>query len=422
MDMSQDTSYDRRNYSEPQGDETPRPRPAQPKIDTNPHVPAALPNTSEPLQQHSASTDNSLTSILQTPVESYVLYKEDRSPGKGKGLYASRDLAIGTRIMSHPPVIILPESDAYQTYHNPALIQRVIALPSDQLKTYLNLPVENRLMQNARSRTNAIPTAYQPFVIDMNSEDQARALAIWDTHSHLYPGAASRHRHILNFGFRMLNHSCTPNAVLSYNNETGMCTVQASKPIHKNEEIFIPYFDILRPHKEREAAAIKKGFVCLCRICHGYGGEGPARLGVQEDWRCVLTRRPLSAIARDEPTLASRFIFSRASAIANQYRKLEESVLARLMTLEMMDLVGDEMIACYTAGIRYAKMAGSVLRACEMASRRVYFAKLVRGAEHPDVVAYRKEWEALGRDARVEPGTFEQVVRAFELALKALGP
>ena len=60
----------------------------------------------------------------------------------------------------------------------------------------------------------------------------------------------------------LLNHSCKPNAIFSYDGET--INLRVAGVIQRDEEITISYCDHFQPREGREEAL---GFPCKCSIC-----------------------------------------------------------------------------------------------------------------------------------------------------------
>lgn len=73
-----------------------------------------------------------------------------------------------------------------------------------------------------------------------------------------------------------LNHACVPNAHHEWNDELGMETVHALRPIARGEELTISYLlPAGRPRDERQQMLSQQfGFVCGCALC---GLDGAAR-------------------------------------------------------------------------------------------------------------------------------------------------
>jgi hypothetical protein len=66
-----------------------------------------------------------------------------------------------------------------------------------------------------------------------------------------------------------IDHSCKPNAALSYNSSRGMWGVYAIEDIKKERRIKISFIDHTLPHDQRKAALLSKGVQnCQCMACN----------------------------------------------------------------------------------------------------------------------------------------------------------
>lgn len=65
----------------------------------------------------------------------------------------------------------------------------------------------------------------------------------------------------------VLNHSCEPNAEISFESGTNHATVRATRPIAAGEEVFISYVDSEDSLQERQEQLRDYGFVCECARC-----------------------------------------------------------------------------------------------------------------------------------------------------------
>ncbi|KZT40148.1 SET domain-containing protein [Sistotremastrum suecicum HHB10207 ss-3] len=64
-----------------------------------------------------------------------------------------------------------------------------------------------------------------------------------------------------------INHSCRPNALVSFHLDAFSFQVRAIRQIEEGEEIVIPYCDIMLPHKKRDAIFRNFHFECVCQSC-----------------------------------------------------------------------------------------------------------------------------------------------------------
>lgn len=200
------------------------------------------------------------------------VYKVRPSPGKGLGMFATRDIEQGERILEDEVLFIIPEGgseeqtidsvtsaydsltpdrkNAFLDLHNPD--------PSD-----LDLHILNRYCANAFELSN-LSEIYRPVM------------------SYVVCVEASR-----------INHSCAPNAYLDFNAFTYRATVHAIAGIPAEHEITVSYCS---PHYIREIRMgdlARYDFVCGCSVCQptaiGRRLEVERRL-MQETWLSLYDR------------------------------------------------------------------------------------------------------------------------------------
>ena len=71
-----------------------------------------------------------------------------------------------------------------------------------------------------------------------------------------------------------IDHSCRPNAALSYNSSRGKWTVYAIDNIKEDKRIKVSFIDHTLPFEERKAALLGKGIKnCQCMACKVSLGE-----------------------------------------------------------------------------------------------------------------------------------------------------
>jgi len=88
-----------------------------------------------------------------------------------------------------------------------------------------------------------------------------------------------------------LNHSCLPNAHVTFNQRIGQLTVHAMHDVLPAEEITFPYLgatSFYMPRERRQEGLRRWGFECACAACGG-GEEGERH----ERWRAMLLRNQL---------------------------------------------------------------------------------------------------------------------------------
>ncbi|KAL8959026.1 MAG: hypothetical protein Q9183_005716, partial [Haloplaca sp. 2 TL-2023] len=162
------------------------------------------------------------------------LYEVRRSRGKGVGMFATDDVVRGTRILAEKPLMRLGVNDidpvglfalgAYKAQLTPAERQKFLSLhcraerPADRvMDRFLSEPYCSDpagLDELSRVRRAFISNAFESDEGKMCGYVQAR-----------------------------INHSCTPNASLSFNGRTGHITLHAIKDVPAGSEYLVSYVD-----------------------------------------------------------------------------------------------------------------------------------------------------------------------------------
>ena len=63
------------------------------------------------------------------------------------------------------------------------------------------------------------------------------------------------------------NHSCVPNAQISFDNAQAQAICKALCPILPGEEVTISYIENNAPFEERQKLLLQYGFTCTCKKC-----------------------------------------------------------------------------------------------------------------------------------------------------------
>lgn len=197
---------------------------------------------------------------MQTPgqtsrdVEIRILSPES----KRVGVFATRDLDKGTRILTEKPLLV--------RHNNEDLEKQISALPPDVRRWYDTLEhisVPGKSAELSRFEHNSWPCP------DLGAD-------------------------VLFYLTARINHSCVPNAIQFFNPVLEMNTVQLAWAVKENDEITICYIEPSMAHWARSSALMRRwGFRCHCVICqnpdsHDWERE---RIGVLR--RCLLLGRPI---------------------------------------------------------------------------------------------------------------------------------
>ena len=168
------------------------------------------------------------------------------SPGKGIGVYATRNIESGDIILSEPPILSL----------TPPEFRDGVAYPLNDITIIL------------QSAFDALSPEKQAEVMSLHAyttaadKSEDKVLSILRSNAYttgnslgLFPKGAR------------INHSCRPNTSQFWDAQSERRIVYANRPIEEGEEIFATYIPLLYPHEARQRRLDQYGFKCTCSAC-----------------------------------------------------------------------------------------------------------------------------------------------------------
>ncbi|KAF8850985.1 SET domain-containing protein [Acephala macrosclerotiorum] len=163
-------------------------------------------------------------------------------PGKGNGLFATRELHRGDLILADTPVGIL-ESDAF----------------------LLDYPIGYRYLHTAFDR---LPDATKDLVMRTAAHSPGDPY-MERINTNAFAGDFEGKPHFLLYPeTSLMNHDCRPNTLYYHDTSTLIHATYASRTILPGEEITITYINILQPRSERRAVLKQTWqFDCQCSLC-----------------------------------------------------------------------------------------------------------------------------------------------------------
>ncbi|KII86621.1 hypothetical protein PLICRDRAFT_43257 [Plicaturopsis crispa FD-325 SS-3] len=174
--------------------------------------------------------------------------------GKGEGMIALREIALGEAIVVEYPIVSTPslmllDLETRATLHR-AMFDRVGATERAELYNLANSkPAEMCTREEGIVRTNGIG-------IDL----------------HVPPGMPKARNRASGVFLKTskCNHSCAPNAVWKWDLRTFTLTLSAVKPIRAGEEITVAYIGTLTKSRAERRAELQKSyqFHCECPACN----------------------------------------------------------------------------------------------------------------------------------------------------------
>lgn len=188
----------------------------------------------------SLEDDEFHTPIIGSNFDAPALYVIKQSPGKGLGMFATRMIPKGTRILAEKPVFSFakqPELSVSDPYGPNDISQAFDRLSSLEKLRYKSLHCPQR------SHCSNLVSIYEANCYEMG----------------LGSGIC--------FDAARINHSCIPNAHYSWNDRIERENVHAVKDIIKDEEITISYCSAMRTLKERKLELKPYVFACSCAAC-----------------------------------------------------------------------------------------------------------------------------------------------------------
>lgn len=205
-----------------------------------------------------SSNDLIRQSLSDTP----HLVTLDQVPSRGYTLRATRDITLGTLIISDAPLIIISSSadladivDAF-TRLSPVRKTRYLGLhnvPDRKREAILAQKLVARGYNDEQvTLMLAVASIFQKNAFNVDARDDN---GLPCTLRAVFPTVAR------------LNHSCLPNAHTYYNHQTNRMVVHATRPIRTEEEVLVSYFNTQMPRSDRRARAVRWDFECDCPAC-----------------------------------------------------------------------------------------------------------------------------------------------------------
>lgn len=183
-------------------------------------------------------------------------YVVKASPGKGRGIFATKHIAAGTTIFRDRVALSIPEDgpsireeDVVKGYHRLSKADQAQFLSLHDGKRHYN----NKIFRIWKGKYSSLDKA-----------NHVQWILTPDTANVFGTNGSTA----LYFEVSLINHACVPNAIFSPQDDHA--DVVALKPISKGQEIFISYnslFDNLIKRHRANALRLYYGFECTCSAC-----------------------------------------------------------------------------------------------------------------------------------------------------------
>ena len=268
--------------------------------------------TSSSAVSNFAMNHNSGNNDSNTP----PLFEIRPTPHAGLGLFATSPIPRGTRILSEPPLLALRPSQT-----DPSSIHTAfLALPAAAQATIIGLdavedaesgPFRAHIAELAAQREEhdtpdlqaALLAALEEFKVisvlrtnafnmrtEPEGEEETEGKGEGEGEREADEEADEPAVGLFPIAAR-LNHSCLPNAHVTFNQRIGQLTVHATRDVLPAEEITFSYLGTMSfymPRERRQEGLRRWGFECACAACGG-GEEGERH----ERRRAMLLRNQL---------------------------------------------------------------------------------------------------------------------------------
>ncbi|KAL8367683.1 hypothetical protein RB599_003534, partial [Gaeumannomyces hyphopodioides] len=232
-----------------------------------------------------------------------MLYEVRQTTDRGRGLFAIKDIAEGTRIILEKPLLVTSWTQDVEAMEI-AVALGLRVMSKEKLRQFLSLhngDGRKKYPFGGIMRTNALPCG-------VNGKMGGAYATI-----------------------SLINHSCQPNTHQSWNAEKEHETIHANRPIKAGEELTIAYY--LMGTTEARQAHLKAafGFMCTCPTC-----SKPEAARAESDERRKFIRDldykiGDSSRAKDEPERALADCAALERALYDEFEgRPDQAVLARL--------------------------------------------------------------------------------------------
>lgn len=189
----------------------------------------------------------------------------------GKGLYATVDIPVGTRLLVESPMVRLPQSPT--PFREFCQAARAMGSEMDGLRDLdcnarlLNENLPGNILSQIRSEDPQNP-------IDLRDDsvlNLVRLYAIYYTNAVKLTEDDEDAGTAVFCNFSHLSHSCRPNVFSIFSDKTNQQTVYAGCDIKAGQQILVSYFggheDFMTTKQRLEQTRRDWGFACSCDVC-----------------------------------------------------------------------------------------------------------------------------------------------------------
>ncbi|OCL01447.1 SET domain-containing protein [Glonium stellatum] len=183
-------------------------------------------------------------------------YEIKDSPGRGKGVFATKDILRGSLVVAEKPHMVVKGIDdigkVFGEFQNMPFKNQAIFMSLQGLPEHKAGVLSQAITPTSREDANAVFAKLAEF------------FAIWANNR--LPRANDMDK-VLHLEMCRMNHACLPNALYYNDIESGLFKVIAVKDIAAGEEITRTYSFPLLTREQRQVQLAWWEFVCACPAC-----------------------------------------------------------------------------------------------------------------------------------------------------------
>ncbi|KAI1496376.1 hypothetical protein F5X99DRAFT_424715 [Biscogniauxia marginata] len=362
---------------------------------------------------HSAIEADGLDSGSTTPGHNWV---EIRSAGSmGNGLFATKDIPRGTRIIAERPILKIAQSSSKGDVGDlPAFCTALQQLPKVEWKhldqLYCNtshITPTTRAKTRQWYRDQGISDSNGEVLKGKKLQDIAKAatkrFAIFLT-NRVQMGSGGAYGNGVFSLYSRINHSCVPNVHNTYNPNIECLTIHSIRNISASEQITASYISSLcRPRQQRKLEIDIWGFVCSCLACIDPSIDPLRQRAFELDQGLAVFDSPFGRMPGLNELPLVRMLTPRIpTSVIEALQNAEELV----NLLKKQGIEGMELCKTYRDCSKHSLELGDIPRALDYARKELDIERCIIGTEtahlrnNMDGAEY---WLAhLGRDVEKE--------------------
>ncbi|KAL8779258.1 MAG: hypothetical protein Q9213_007030 [Squamulea squamosa] len=190
------------------------------------------------------------------------MYKVKATENKGFGVFATRDIPRGTRIMCEAPLLHVERHKA------PYIPARFCRLPPETQTKLMSL--HGYWPKGQQTAMEIVLRALR--ISSLSIEDQLKLMAIVKSNNCKKDQTVA-----VCYDVGRMNHSCLPNVYHTWNDIIGRATVHAVQDIAAGREILTTYTKGYQPRAKRQSLLSERwGFQWDCEACNSSSAFGKA--------------------------------------------------------------------------------------------------------------------------------------------------